>query len=55
MVMVVVVAARMGMVVVVVAGLPPEILDLPFFEQKCYAILGKLFNFTPFLAVFDPN
>ena len=42
-------------------GLPPEILELPSFEQKCsknsqfYVILYKIYHFTPFLAVFDPN
>ena len=41
------------------AALPPEILDLPPFEQKCfknvqiYTIFGIIFHFYPFLAVLD--
>ena len=43
------------------AGLPPEILDLPPFEQKCskkfqfYVILCNFFHVYPFSAIFDLN
>ena len=42
-------------------GLPPEILDLPPFEQKIsknvqfYVILGKIFYFYPFFGCFWPK
>ena len=43
---------------VLAPGLPPEILDLPSFEQKCsknaqfYVILYKIYHFYPFFGCF---